>query len=85
MHTSITCLLALLLSAAGHIFAQNIKAALNGRALDSQNNAVANAAIVGANPEQGQSRSLVSDAQGGLHLAGLDSLGLLSLNTEERK
>jgi hypothetical protein len=72
MRTSITCLLALLLSAAGHTFAQNIKAALNGRVLDSQNNAVANAAITVIDPERGQSRSFVSDAQGVFHLAGLE-------------
>jgi hypothetical protein len=72
MRTKGACLLALLLSAAGHTFAQNIKAALNGRVLDSQNNAVANAAITVTDPERGQSRSLVSDAQGGFHLAGLE-------------
>ena len=72
MHTSITCLLALLLSAASHAFAQNIKAALNGRAQDSQNNSGVNAASIGADPERGQSRSLVSGAQGRFHLAGLE-------------
>ncbi|MGH9753938.1 MAG: TonB-dependent receptor domain-containing protein [Blastocatellia bacterium] len=72
MRTSITCLLALLLSAAGHIFAQNIKAALNGRVLDLQNNAVANAAIIVTDPDRGQSRSLITDAQGAFHLAGLE-------------
>ena len=60
MSTKGACLLALLLSAAGHTFAQNIKAALNGRVLDSQNNAVANAAIIVTDTERGQSRSLVS-------------------------
>jgi hypothetical protein len=65
-------LLALLLSAASHTIAQNIKAALNGRAKDSQNNAGANAAIAGADPERGQSRSLVSGAQGRFHMAGLE-------------
>jgi hypothetical protein len=72
MRTSIIFSFALLLSAAGHTFAQNIKAALNGRVLDAQNNAVANAAITVTDPERGQSRSLVSDAQGGFHLAGLE-------------
>jgi Carboxypeptidase regulatory-like domain/TonB dependent receptor-like, beta-barrel len=75
MRTRGACLLALLLSAAGYTFAQNIKAALNGRVLDSQNNAVANAAITVTDPERGQSRSLVSDAQGGFHLAGLEPGG----------
>jgi carboxypeptidase family protein/TonB-dependent receptor-like protein len=72
MRTFATCLLALLLSAAGYTFAQNIKAALNGRVLDTQNNAVSNAAITVIDTQRGQQRSLVSDAAGAFHLPGLE-------------
>ncbi len=74
MRTITICLLALLLSAAGanHTFAQNIKDALNGRVLDSQNNAVANAAITIIDTRRAQQRALVSDAAGAFHLPGLE-------------
>jgi Carboxypeptidase regulatory-like domain/TonB dependent receptor-like, beta-barrel len=78
MRTLVICLFALLLSVllsgagSGHTFAQNIKAALNGRVLDTQNNAVANAAISIIDTQRGQQRTMVSDAAGAFHLPGLE-------------
>jgi hypothetical protein len=74
MRTSIICLLALLLSVAGasHSIAQNIKAALNGRVLDTQNNLVANAAVTVIDTQRGQQRTVVSDTGGAFHLPGLE-------------
>jgi hypothetical protein len=74
MRTSIICLLALLLSVAGasHSIAQNIKAALNGRVLDTQNNVVANAAVTIIDTQRGQQRTLVSDSAGAFHLPELE-------------
>jgi carboxypeptidase family protein/TonB-dependent receptor-like protein len=74
MRTSIMCLLALLLSVAGasHTIAQNIKAALNGRVLDTQNNVVANAAVTVIDTQRGQQRTVVSDNAGAFHLPGLE-------------
>jgi hypothetical protein len=67
-------LLALLLSVAGasHSIAQNIKAALNGRVLDTQNNVVANAAVTIIDTQRGQQRTLVSDSAGAFHLPELE-------------
>ena len=74
MRTSIICLLALLLSVAGasHSIAQNIKAALNGRVLDTQNNVVTNAAVTVIDTQRGQQRTVVSDTAGAFHLPGLE-------------
>ena len=74
MRTSIICLLALLLSVAGasHSIAQNIKAALNGRVLDTQNNVVTNAVVTVLDTQRGQQRTVVSDTAGAFHLPGLE-------------
>lgn len=52
--------------------AQNIKAALNGRVLDTQNNSVPNATLTITDTQRGQERTLVSDAQGNFALPGLE-------------
>jgi Cu/Ag efflux protein CusF len=51
--------------------AQNIKATLNGRVLDTQNNAISNATLTITDTQRGQERTLVSDAQGNFSLPGL--------------
>jgi Carboxypeptidase regulatory-like domain len=73
--TGITCylLVALLpVTGANHTFAQNIKAALNGRVLDAQDNAVPNATITITDTQRGQRRTLAADAAGGFHQPGLE-------------
>src|SRR5262249_60433748 len=74
MRNSITWLFALLLSISGasQAFAQNIKASLNGRVLDAQNNALPNAAITIIDTQRGQERRIVADAAGQYHQPGLE-------------
>lgn len=52
--------------------AQNIKAALNGRVLDTQNNSIPNATLTITDTQRGQERTLVADAQGNFALPGLE-------------
>lgn len=52
--------------------AQNIKAALNGRVLDTHNNSIPNATLTITDTQRGQERTLVADAQGNFSLPGLE-------------
>jgi hypothetical protein len=74
MRTYIFWLLALPLMAAGvaDAYAQNIKAALNGRVMDAQNNVLPNATITVTDIQKGQARVIVADASGQYRLQGLD-------------
>lgn len=83
MQTFRICLLVLLCltASASHAFAQNIKATLNGRVLDAQNNAVANATITINDTQRGQKRALISDSQGHFSQPGLEP-GSYRVNVE---
>lgn len=74
MQTVRICLLVLLYLTAGasHAFAQNIKATLNGRVLDAQNNTIANAAVIIHDIQRGQQRALLSSSQGNFSQPGLE-------------
>ncbi|MDX2032981.1 MAG: carboxypeptidase-like regulatory domain-containing protein [Blastocatellia bacterium] len=50
-----------LMLCASTLFAQNIKAALSGRVLDAQGNAVAGATLTLTELQRGQERALVTD------------------------